>query len=139
MASYPYPCAEISRSILRSLITLASKRKVSLLGSQAVKLLSQGQIAVVGEDLQYFWQILISRHGEFALTRAQSPMLAHICTHFTFMNTVLCLVSCQSEKMDKCDPMQHLHTSVMYQIQKVTMWSTCQFQRKVRFCRMQPP
>ena len=36
-------------------ITIATKRKVSLLGSQAVKLISQGKIAVIGEDLQYFW------------------------------------------------------------------------------------
>ena len=31
-----------------------TKRRMSLLGSQAVKLMSQGQIAVIGEDLQHF-------------------------------------------------------------------------------------
>ena len=34
-----------------------------LLGSQAVKLMSQWQIAVIGEDMQYFCQFLISQHG----------------------------------------------------------------------------
>ena len=42
-------------------ITLATKRKISLMGSQAVKLMSEQQIASIGEDLQYFWQILMSR------------------------------------------------------------------------------
>ena len=42
---------------------IATKRKISLLGFQAVDLMSQGQIAAIGEELQYFWQILISRHG----------------------------------------------------------------------------
>ena len=56
---------------------LATKRKISLVGSQAVKLMSQGQIAVIGEDLQNFWQIFISWHSgqksKSALTRVQSP------------------------------------------------------------------
>ena len=37
-------------------ITTATNRNVSLLGSQAVKLMPQQQIAGIGEDLQYFWQ-----------------------------------------------------------------------------------
>ena len=42
-------------------VTVATERKISLiLGSQTVKLKSQGQIAAIGEDLQYFWQIVIS-------------------------------------------------------------------------------
>ena len=59
-------------------ITITTKRRISLLGSQALKLMSQGQIAVIGEDLQFFWQILNLQHGgkksKFALTRAKSPM-----------------------------------------------------------------
>ena len=44
-------------------ITLATKGKISLLGSEAGKLVCQGQIVAIGGDLQYFWQILISRHS----------------------------------------------------------------------------
>ena len=40
-------------------ITTTTNTNISLLGSQAVKLMSQQQIAGIGEDLQYFWQILI--------------------------------------------------------------------------------
>ena len=62
-------------------MTLAAKRKISLLRPHAVNLMSQGKIAVIREDLQYFWQILISVHGgpksKFALIRAQSPMPWH--------------------------------------------------------------
>lgn len=39
--------------------------------------MSQWQIAAIGEDLRYFWQISISRHREFALIRTQSPIPWH--------------------------------------------------------------
>ena len=67
--------------IKRVYSTNATKRKISLLGSQAVKLMSQRQIAAIGEDLQYFLHRLISRHGgqksKLALTRDQFPMPWH--------------------------------------------------------------
>ena len=54
-------CEVTHGGVFFSKITLTIKRKLSLLGSQAVKLMSVGQIAVPNEeDLQYFWQILIS-------------------------------------------------------------------------------
>ena len=43
-------------------ISITTKQKISLLGSHAEKLISQGQNAAI-QDLQYFWQILISRHN----------------------------------------------------------------------------
>ena len=43
-------------------ISITTKQKISLLGSRAEKLISQGQNAAI-QDLQYFWQILISRHN----------------------------------------------------------------------------
>ena len=43
--------------------TIATKRKISLLGSQPLKLLSQGQIAAIGEYLKHFWQIFVSQHS----------------------------------------------------------------------------
>ena len=63
---------------LSAKIIAGTRRKISPLGSQPVSLMSQGQIAVVGEDLQYLWQIIILQHGgqksNLTLTLAQSPM-----------------------------------------------------------------
>ena len=43
-------------------------KQAPFLGSQAVNLMSQGQIVAIGEDLHYSWQIRFCDSGKFALT-----------------------------------------------------------------------
>ena len=63
-ASRPRSDKKTHSSVSLANLTLAAKRKISLLRPHAVNSMSQGKIAVIREDLQYFWQIFISVHGD---------------------------------------------------------------------------
>ena len=56
---------EATRGAAMSLvkITLTTKRETTLLGSEVVKFMSQPQIAAIGQDLQYFLQIICPKTG----------------------------------------------------------------------------
>ena len=56
------------------------------MGSQAVKLMSEQQIASIGEDLQYFWQILMSRKPK--IRPNSDPVPSALTLYFTTSATV---------------------------------------------------